>query len=272
MTGIIHNGYYKLTKQLFKLSFKRTLVMSTGLLLLTTILMLNSVNQTSFILAYESLMVSVGIRYVFLAAVVFWMISETAAIHFECIKGGGYNIVMMLPTPRRNVFLSYCTRGVVCVLIIWTSQILALLAAYVPVVTLCNNTAITFAQARDLMLPFDVPRTNGLFLAVIRSDLFHILLPQSVPEAISSLLILLGVGCLPAYVLAGGFRRMNMVHGILAGLTAIFLLWSLINRFNSTTMGIDLTAFVISTALLLLFVTIAIIDGVRQLNKEANLA
>lgn len=53
MTGIIHNGYYKLTKQLFKLSFKRTLVMSTGLLLLTTILMLNSVNQTSFILAYE---------------------------------------------------------------------------------------------------------------------------------------------------------------------------------------------------------------------------
>jgi hypothetical protein len=73
--------------------------------------MLGSVNDYSFVQAYESLIVRAGIRVVFLVAVAAGMILEAAAIHIECFRNVGVYTLMMLPAPRRNVFLAYCTRG-----------------------------------------------------------------------------------------------------------------------------------------------------------------
>jgi|GEM_PF-5871017 hypothetical protein len=271
MNDMIQNGYTKLTKWLFSLALKRIFALCAALAALTVILMLCSVGETGFAKAYETLIWRAGIRYVFLAAVAIWMLSEAAGIQIENFRSGGAYTLMMLPTPRRNVFLAYCTRGVVCVLMLWTAQTLALLAAYVPVVALCKNAAAAFSQTADIVLPFDVARTNGLFLAVIRGDLFRILLPQSVPEATGSLLALLAAGCLPAYTLTGSLRRLNVAQGIFTACAAACVLWALGCRFDSLTRGIDITAFTASTALLALLAVGAIVDGVLRLNRDANL-
>ena len=64
------------------------------------------------------------------------------------------------------------------------------------------------AYKRDCAPFFRWYGTNGLFLAVVRSDLFHILLPQSWQEGIGSLLVMLAAGILPAYgMLTGGAKR-----------------------------------------------------------------
>jgi hypothetical protein len=156
-------------------------------------------------------------------------------------------------------------------LMLWTAQTLALLAAYAPVVALCQNAAAAFVKSNNIALPFDMARTNGLFLAVIRGDLFHILLPQSVPEAVSSLLALLAAGCLPAYTLVGGLRHVSVRQGVFAVCAAACVLWALDCRFNSVTTGVDLTAFVAGTALMALLVVGAAMDSVRRLNRDASL-
>jgi hypothetical protein len=271
MNGMIQNGYTKLTRRLFSLALRRTLGLCAALFALTVILMLASVGDVNFARSYESLIYHAGIRYVFLSAVALGMLSEAIAIHAEAFRTGGAYTLMMLPTPRRNVFLAYCTRGVICVLMLWTVQTLALLAAYAPVVAVCKSAAATYAKANEITLPFNVARTNGLFLAVIRGDLFRILLPQSAPEAAGSLLALLAAGCLPAYTLVGNFRRMNAAQGIFMVCAAACVLWALGGRFDSATNGMDLTAFVIRTALMALLAVSAVVDGVRRLNKDASL-
>jgi hypothetical protein len=271
MNGMIQNGFTKLTKRLFSLAFKRIAALCAALFALTVILMLASI-ENNFWKAYEALMVRAGIRYVFLTAIACWMISETAAIYFECFRNGGVYTLMMLPTPRRNVFLAYCVRGVVCMLMLWAVQTAALLAAYAPVAAMCKSAAAAFATANETALPFSVARTNGLFLAVIRSDLFRILLPQSVPEAANSLLALLAAGCLPANIIVGGLKRMSVAQGIYALCAAACVLWALGCRFNSVTAGIDITAFVASTGLMALLAGGAIAGGVHRLNRDATLA
>jgi hypothetical protein len=271
MNGMIQNGYTKLTRRLFSLALKRTLGLCAAVFGLTVILMLASVGDINFARAYESPIYHAGIRYVFMGAVALGMLSETAAIHSENFRSGGVYTLMMLPTLRRNVLLAYCTRGVVCVLMLWTVQTLALLAAYAPVVAVCKSAAATFAKANEITLPFDVARTNGLFLAVIRGDLFRILLPQSVPEAASSLLALLAAGCLPAYTLVGSLKRISVAQGIFMVCAAACVLWAIGCRFDSAAMGIDLTAFVASTALMALLAAGAVMDGVHRLNRDASL-
>jgi len=271
MNSMIQKGYAKLTRRLFSLAMRRILVICAVLFALTVILMLAIVGETDFAKAYESLVFRADIRYMFLAAIAIWMLSEAAAIHAEAFRSGGAYTLMMLPTPRRNVFLAYCTRGVVCMLMLWAVQTLALLVAYAPVVALCQTAETAFSQKADAV-PFDVVRTNGLFLAVIRSDLFRILLPQSLPEAANSLLALLAAGCLPAYTLVGGLRRMSAAQGIFMVCAAACVLWALGCRFDSTTAGIDIVAFVLSTALMALLAVGAVVDGVRRLNRDASLA
>ncbi len=272
MNGIIQNGYMKLTKRLFPLALKRILAICAAVFVLTMLLITASVGEYNFARTYEALMVRAGIRYLFLAAIAFWMLSEAAAIHSENFRSGGVYTLMMLPTPRRSVFLACCTRGVVCVLLLWTVQAAALFAAYAPSVAICERAAASFAQIQAVPVPYEMARTNGLFLAVIRSDLFRILLPQSVPEAVSSLLALLAAGCLPAYMLAvGGARRSNAAQSVLVVCGAACVLWALGCRFNSITMGVDHTAFFASLALMALLAAGAVADGIRRLNRDANL-
>ena len=271
MNDMIQNGYAKLTRRLFALALKRILVLCAALFGLTVILLLFSVGQYNFTRSYEVLIGMIGIRYVFLAAIAVWMLSEAAAIYSENFRSGGVYTLMMLPTPRRNVFLAYCTRGVVGILMLWTAQTAALLAAYAPVVALCKSTAAAFAQANDIVFPFEIVRTNGLFLAVIRSDLFRILLPQSIPEAVSSLLALLAAGCLPAYTLTGSLRRSSAAQSIFMVCAAACVLWALGCRFNTVTMGMNLTTFIASVALMALLAAGSVIGSVRRLNRDAGL-
>ncbi|NLJ40511.1 MAG: hypothetical protein GX352_02705 [Clostridiales bacterium] len=237
MNHMIQNGYSKLAKRLFMLVIKRIFLLCALLFALTFILLLVSIGEMNFTKTYESLIECAGIRYIFLAAIAFWMMSEAVSIYTENFRNSGIYTMMMLPTPRRNVFLAYCTRGVVCMLMLWTVQTLALLAAYEPVTALSKNAAAPFAEANEMILPFNTVRTNGLFLAVIRSDLFRILLPQSVPEAISSLLALLAAGCLPALMLTGGLRHTTTSRSVFAGCAAVCVLWALGCRFGSVMAG-----------------------------------
>jgi len=272
MNGMIQNGYTKLTQRLFSLALRRILILCAAVFTLTMILTLASVGEYNFTRSYDVLVWMAGIRYIFLAAVAIWMLSEAAAIYSENFRTGGVYTLMMLPTPRRNVLLAYCTRGVVGMLMLWTAQTAALLISYAPTVAICERAAAFFEQTSGMQIPFEMARTNGLFLAVIRSDLFRILLPQSVPEAVSSLLALLAAGCLPAYMLvAGGMRRSSAAQGIFMVCAAACVLWALGCRFNSVTMGIDLTAFIASMALMALLAADSVIDGIRRLNRDANL-
>lgn len=271
MSDMIQNGYTKLTRRLFALVLKRGLILSGALFALTAILLLLSVNAITFVQPYESLITRAGIRYVFLVALAVWIESEAVSIHVDLHRNGGVYTMMMLPTPRRNVFLAYCTRGVVCVLMLWMAITFALLASYAPVAALCQNAAETFRQTGGSAEVLDVARTNGLFLAVVRSDLFHILLPLSIPEAISSLLILLSAGCLPALTLVCRFRRAGLVQGLVLAGTVICVYWALACRFDSVTMGIDTTAFAASTVILALLAAGSVIYSVRRLNRDAAL-
>jgi len=267
MSDMIQNGYTKLTRRLFALSLKRALILCGLLFGVTMLLMLKSVNDVTFVQAYESLITRAGIRYVFLAALGVWMLSEAAAIHADNFRNNGIYTMMMLPTPRRNVFLAYCTRGVVCVLMLWTVATLALLVSYAPVVALCKNAATAFQQIDGQL--YAVERHNGLFLAIIRGDLFHILLPQSVPEAAGSLLVILVCGCLPAYTLV--CRRASLAQSVFLVGSFACVFWALTCRFNCVTFELDISTFVVSTSLLALSMAGIVVDSVRRLNKDANL-
>lgn len=268
MNRVIQSDYYKLTRRLFLGVFKRNLVLCALLFVLTFLMMLGSVNETSFVLPYESLIKMVGIRYVFLVALSMLTLMAAYRIYWDNFKAGGIYTLMMLPMPRRHVYLAYCTVGVASVLMIWTTQVLALTAAYLPVVARCQHAAATFELVQKTVLPFSVVRTNGLFLAAIRSDLFHVLLPQSWQEATNTLLTMLALGFLPAYgALLSGAKRGAVVFMF----AMVAVPWTFDRRLNIILQGADITAFVVSTLFVGLILVVAVFDGIRRMNKDANL-
>lgn len=269
MTRIVQSDYYKLTRRLFLGMFKQNMMLCALLFILTFVLLIGSVNENSFVFAYETLIKNAGIRYVFLGALAMITIMTAYRIYADNFLSGGIYTTMMLPMPRRHVYLAYCTVGVVSVLMLWTIQVAALTAAYLPVVARCQHMASVYERVNETVLPFSVARTNGLFLAVIRGDLWHVLLPQSWQEGLSSLSILLVMGVIPAYgVLLSGARR-AMSFYIPCTIAAEF--WCLGNRLDVFQEGIDVTAFVVNLVLAVLLAVAAVWDGVRRMNIDANI-
>ena len=262
-------GYYKLTRVLSAGLLKQTLILCVVLFILTMVLLLANVNERSFVMAYETLMRMAGIRYMFLGALVMLTTMTAYRIYFDNFKAGGIYTLMMLPLPRRHVFLAYCSVGIISVLMLWTVQVAALMVSYFPVVARCQQEAARFAQIREAVLPFSAARTNGLFLAMVRSDLFHILLPQSWQEGLGSLLVMLAVGVLPVYgILIGGAKR---TRASLMFLVTAVILWVLTSRFDIIARGADVTAYVAGVIITGIAVIFMVADGIRRLNRDASL-
>ena len=269
MRRVVQNDYYKLTAVLFAGQLKQTLALCAGTIVTTLGLLLASVNQTSFVMSYETMIKMAGIRYVFLGAMAMLIFITAYKIYFDNFRSGGIYTLMMLPMPRRNVFLAYCAAGIISVLMLWTAQVAALMVSYAPVAARCQQEAAVYAHINEIVLPFSVVRTNGLFLAVVRSDLFHILLPQSWQEGIGSLLVMLAAGILPAYgMLTGGAKRTRFA---LMFLVTAVMLWVLSSRFDIFSMGADVTAYVVGVVVTAIIVVVMAADGIRRMNKDAGL-
>lgn len=269
MTGVVQSGYYKLTRRFFADALKRNLRLSGGLFIVTILLLIGSVNELSYVYPFESLIRKAGIQNVFLGTLALLTLITAYQMYVENFKTGGVYTLMMLPIPRRHVYLAYCTVGVVSVLMVWTVQILALFSAYLPVISKCQYYADRYEQIHKIVLPFSVVRSNGMFLAVLRSELFHVLLPQSWQEGLSSLIALLTLGFVPAYgVFLSGAKRAAILFlpfGIADAL------WTLGCRFDIFTDGVSISEFIISMSVAALVLVVAIWDGIRRLNKDANL-
>lgn len=269
MTRVVQSDYYKLTRRLFLGMFKQNMMLCALLFILTFLLLITSVNEISFVFAFETLMMNAGIRYVFLGALAIMTLMTAYRIYSDNFLSGGIYTTMMLPLPRRHVYLAYCTVGLASILMLWTIQVIALTAAYLPVVARCRHMATVYERVNETILPFSVARTNGLFLAVIRSGLGHVLLPQSWQEGLSSLSALLVLGVVPAYgVLLSGARRAMM---LLVPCAIAVALWTLGCRLNLFRGGINMTSFIASMVIAALVTIVAVLDGVRNMNIDANM-
>ncbi len=266
MKRFFESGYYKLTRQVFKGVFLRVMVMCAALIVLTFAKLIGSVNLESFTQPYEALISASGIATVFFGAVGVFMLLLILQIFMDIHRNKGYAVVMMLPMPRRHVLFAYCTAGVIGILMLWAVQTLALILAYGPVTAACESTAVEYERVYKTVLPFAMARTNGLFLAVVRGDLFHILLPMGIPEALSSLLLIFTAGCLPAYGLLGEKKHIAVVTMLL---TFVLLIFVVTQRMNSM-WGIELNGFVWRTVLMGLALVYMLAVSVYRLNRSAN--
>jgi len=268
MIGLIQSGYYKLTQRLFRGVLKRMLALCGALFTLTFFLLLGQVNNVTFVLAFETLVYMAGIRFVFAGALLLCVLLLIQRMDADNLRGSGVYVTMMLPIPRRHVFFAYCTVGLLCLLMVWAAQLLALFASYPAVSSSCAAAGAEWARVSGTPLPFSVARSNGLFLAILRSDLLHILLPQSLEEGLNSLLLLLAVGCMPAYLVFGE-RKHRAIFFALAACSLFY--WTLSCRFDIILYGADVEAFAWSTTLTGVFLAYMICISVRRLNRDANL-
>lgn len=269
MTGIVQSGYYKLTRRFFVDVLKRNLMLCGALFIVTILLLIGSVGENSYVYPYESLIKQAGIQNVFLGALALLTLITAYQMYTENYKTGGVYTLMMLPMPRRHVYLAYCTVGVVSVLMVWTVQVLALFAAYLPVMAKCRYFADRYEQIQQIVLPFSLMRSNGLFLAVVRGELFHVLLPQSWQEGLSSLIAMLALGFVPAYgIFLSGARRAALLF---LPIGIVDALWALGCRFDIFTNGVSVTEFVTSMSIAALVLVAAVWDGIRRMNRDANL-
>lgn len=268
MTRVVQSDYYKLTRRLFLGMFKQNMILCVLLFILTSILLITSVTETSFVYAYETLVENAGMEYVFFGALAMMTLMTAYRIYSDNFLSGGIYTTMMLPMPRRHVYLAYCTVGAASILMLWTVQIIALTVAYLPVVAICKHIAKVYEQVNETLLPFSAARTNGLFLAVIRSGLGHVLLPQSWQEGLSSLSALLVLGVIPAFgVLFGRARWIMMLFIPCAIADALWCLGCRLEVFDD----INIAAFIFSMVLAALVTIVAVLDGVRRMNIDANL-
>lgn len=218
-----HSGICKLTRQLFYLALGRNLIIDSLLFALTWTLLLLNTQGANSLLAYETLINLAAIPYLFIASLLAGILVNAFGNYLDHERRHGIYTTMMLPMPRWQVGLAYGLAAILQVLLLWTTQVVALLSAYRPVVAICERAARQYVAMQGWQLPFSVERSNGLFLAFLRSDFLRILLPFHWTEAIGSLLILLLAGALPVIGLGLPVARKS-INGflLLAGLASIF--------------------------------------------------
>ncbi len=202
--------YYKLTNFVYKYFFLQNILLCLALFFVTHIMLSafalsNTDNALHAFLPYESIIYLSNLPYVFVGSLCLQAILSSLRCMGDFSRMGGVNIFLMLPGSRRAMVLAFISAGVLGALMLFATQTISLLTAYPSVVSACQSAANTSSQ----QLGFPVARSNGLFLAVLRSDLFHILLPQSLPETLHSLLLLLCFGSAPALTLFGSDKSLN---------------------------------------------------------------
>lgn len=221
-------SYTKLTNFVYRYFFLQNLMLCLGLFFATMAILpsfaagSHGAQAQHAFLPYESIIYLSYLPYVFLGALLLQALLTSFRCTADFTRTGGADQLLLLPCPKRTVVCAFVTAGMLGVLMLYAAQALGLLAAYPSVVSACEAAA---AASGTLPMGFPVERVNGLFLAMLRSDLFHILLPQSLPEALHTCLILLALGGAPAVGLFGpnGPVQALLIPAFMAGL-AIYVL------------------------------------------------
>lgn len=192
-------------------------------------------------------------------------------IRRDLFKGGGKYIVMTLPFRRRQVFYAYALAGLLQFLMLWTALLVSALLLYGPVSRQC--LLVAQEGIRSGLLPASMPvenilRSNGLFLAFQRSDILRLLLPPSPVEALHTLLLLLGMGVFPSYLLLGESHSINKLFAV-----APFLILNRGITVRLPGVGYDLNPWQLgwSLGLLALAIGFMLFRSIRHLNRDANL-
>lgn len=277
MKGFTQSGYYKLTRRLLPETLRRALLLCAGLFIIAAAALYGQVTEQTCTLPYEALVARADIHNMLYAAAGLFAILTGVQIYRDNYRNKGYYATMLLPFPRRHVFFAYCTAGVLGILLLWAAMIGFLLMCYPVTAALCQRTfsnSSLYANAAPTLA-----RDNGLFLAFVRGGLFRMLLPMTAPEWLSTLLVALMLGCLPAYALLGERKRMS---ALLAFPVTPMLFAAVGNRYASAALQgtysnvypFDITdgqtAFWVSTALALALLVFMLWRGIYNCNRDAN--
>lgn len=277
------SGYYRLTRRLMPETLKTCALLFAMLCIYGSAALYRGIDGLSllsypYLMPYDALLQSTGAHIVFFCALAVFLVATTLRIHRDIHKGKGVYTVMTLPFPRRHVFFAYCTTGALGVLLLWAAQVLLLLLWYPILTAACRNlfSSSELYQNAAIMLY----RTNGLFLAAVRSDLFRLLLPMTALEWLSTLLFALTLGCLPAYLLLGERRNPPRVIAVLLAFVPVA---ALTNRWAAATGTISYsgiyslgvvdgrTAFIVSAALAAVLLAFMLWRGIYNRNRDGNL-
>ncbi|MDO5111069.1 MAG: hypothetical protein Q4E65_02070 [Clostridia bacterium] len=217
--------YYKLTNFVYRYFFLQNILLCAGLFFTTLVLLSgfavgNTNNALHALLPYESIIYRSGMPYVFAGALCLQALLTTLRCMVDFGRTGGASILLLLPGSRRVMILAFVTAGMLGALMLYAAQTLGLLAAYPSILCSCQDAV---DASKSLQLHAPVARTNGLFLAMLRSDLFHILLPQSSLETLHTLLLLLAFGGAPAIVLFSSDQPDKPLSGAILAISTIAL-------------------------------------------------
>lgn len=277
MRALIQSKGYTLTRILFLRMVKPIVLLAGFVAALNLILLLTRVNTETCVFAYEQIISLAGIRYLLIGVFAIFAVLAGLRIYSDNFRSGGVYTTLLLPMKRRHVFFSYWVVGVVFLLILWTAFTLSLMLGYPLVTAACQSTAESLRGPVDAygnatrLIPFDVIRTNGLFLAAIRSDVFRILLPQTFMELLASLTLLLFVSVLPAATVLGIPKK---AAPFFAGGGLLLMGFALYYRQVSDYFyqyGTDKSTFFTLHTIMLLMLAGAIAISVWRLNRDANL-
>lgn len=266
MNTIIHSAAYAFARWLFIRAVKRALALGALLFLVTLVLLYGSISAATCTMAYEALIQQAGVPILLRIAFCAGLLLSAVSIYTDNYAQGGKYMIMTFPFPRRQVFFAYCGACLLTLLTFWLVQLLTLTALYELVVRQCQAVATEFAANNGTLAP-TVARTNGLFLAFLRSGVLRLLLPPTLLEAGHSFLLLLGMSIFPAYALLGELKGISCC---LAAAPFSVMLYALNTRLFPTGTGMQQSSFFYSALLLLLALGYMVYITVKRLNQSAN--
>ncbi len=253
-----------------KCMLKKQFILCAILFVLTELIMLVSPTQHGSMSAYEDLMLSSNVHAIFVGAIIVCVGFMVFDLARNVVMQNGKSVLLMLPGKRREVYIALMLFCTLSVLMVFATQLLALIIAYVPTMAVAQSSAELYASQLEMELLVDAGRTNGLYLAMITSDLFRLLLPQSLVEFGVTLSFLLYLGVLPAFIClcASKVEIGVFAVGLIVGFNFLLRQLTVSLSFDTSSFASDY----IYPMLLLLFLSgWMVFSGIRKLNESANL-
>ncbi|MDL2217970.1 ABC transporter permease [Christensenellaceae bacterium OttesenSCG-928-M15] len=279
MNRIIHNDTYKLTRILFSRVMGPLAVFCALLLVSVVALLMTNVNAETYAMPYEGHIENARVGYAVFALLCLAAVYLGGRIYADNFKNGGVYTIMMLPMRRRNVFFAHVAMCTLFMLVMFVAAALTLAVCHPIVTNSCQHAANTALMqyrgqfsanatiwAYEGMPPFDVSRDNGFFLAVIRSGLLRVFLPQNFLDAVFSLILLLSFGVAPPIVAFACKKSGAFITGVLGfGLLAVAFYFRGVFEYSNTMIQL----FVANLCLLAALVA-AVVLCIRRLDRDCN--
>ena len=212
MNAMVQKPFCKLLNYMFKWIVSKVLIVCGVLFVYMWVTALAVPTGSSSASDFSGILIMTQTLRVFWLAIVTVAVIITADGYTRFVKTHGTNTLMMLPLPRRNVFYAMSIVGIAAVLMIWAAQLLAIVSVY-PVAV--RNASAEFSKYLTITkmseLPFELLRVNGFFVAAMNNSILRMLLPQTWIEAVSSILLILGLGMLPSFCIFGAKNKIRFV-------------------------------------------------------------